>query len=369
MSVTNLLVEKLNGVFGSFVTGINAQNLTVDLWNGVIRHEQLKLKPEALAALKLPVTVLSGTVRRLEVRVPWSRLSTEPVVVEIDTVELLAATNYDLGHESLNALEERIRAAIEDKLQRTAEAEVARQESAVLQDTYLSRLGTRIVENMRIKLTNLHARFEDPGRGVGHPLAAGFVLQELSVQTVNADWDSAGGSYMDPSDDPTAARRKLLALTGLEIYWREVAEEELLVEKVVGGGVEIHDAFSQWDQTWFINALDDPGEIPPPPAPPLLLPPLRARSLTLCLADSLTRCLMFRGRSVWRWRRSQQRSPRRPPVVSPTGAAHLRRKVLWHAHCTLVVLRLQQQRRDARRTSRYGRRWRSQPFKRSQSRA
>ena len=262
MSVTNLLVEKLNGVFGSFVTGINAQNLTVDLWNGVIRHEQLKLKPEALAALKLPVTVLSGTVRRLEVRVPWSRLSTEPVVVEIDTVELLAATNYDLGHESLNALEERIRAAIEDKLQRTAEAEVARQESAVLQDTYLSRLGTRIVENMRIKLTNLHARFEDPGRGVGHPLAAGFVLQELSVQTVNADWDSAGGSYMDPSDDPTAARRKLLALTGLEIYWREVAEEELLVEKVVGGGVEIHDAFSQWDQTWFINALDDPGDEP-----------------------------------------------------------------------------------------------------------
>eukprot|EP01043_Picozoa_sp_COSAG02_P084854 COSAG02_NODE_22613_length_746_cov_1.581144_1_plen_112_part_01 len=112
MSVTNLLVDKLNGLFGSFVTGINTQNLTVELWNGIIKHENLKLKPEALAALKLPVTVLSGTVRRLEVRVPWTRLSTEPVVVEIDTVELLAATNYERGRETLNALQDLILAAI-----------------------------------------------------------------------------------------------------------------------------------------------------------------------------------------------------------------------------------------------------------------
>ena len=116
-SVTNMLVEKLNGIFGSFVEGISAQNLTVELWNGVIKHENLKLKPQALDALKLPLTVVSGTVRRLEVKVPWNRLSSEPVVVEIDTIELLAQTNYALGHETLSALEERIRAAIEAKVE------------------------------------------------------------------------------------------------------------------------------------------------------------------------------------------------------------------------------------------------------------
>jgi hypothetical protein len=56
--------------------------------------------------------VTSGTVRRVAITVPWHRLSSEPVVVEIDTVELLAATNYDLGHEALGELEQRIRGAI-----------------------------------------------------------------------------------------------------------------------------------------------------------------------------------------------------------------------------------------------------------------
>ena len=67
-------------------------------------------------------------MRRVAITVPWHRLSSEPVVVEIDTVELLAATNYDLGHEALGELEQRIRGAIEAKLQRVKEAETARQE-------------------------------------------------------------------------------------------------------------------------------------------------------------------------------------------------------------------------------------------------
>ena len=121
----------------------------------------------------------------------------------------------------------------------------------------MAKLGTRIVENMRIKLTNFHARFEDDGRGVGHPLAAGFVLSELSVQTADANWDTADGTYMDP-DGSTEARRKVLKMDGLEIYWRGVHRAELLTRRVVQGDVAIHEAFQKLDEDWFLNALDVP---------------------------------------------------------------------------------------------------------------
>lgn len=230
-SVTKMLVDKLNDIFGTFVEGIKTENLSVSLFAGTLVQENLSLKPEALLGLRLPLIVKSGTVRRVEISVPWHRLSSEPVVVEIDTVELLAATNYDLGHEALGELEQRIRGAIEAKLQRVKDAETARQESKVLDDSYMTKLLTRITENMRIKLTNFHVRFEDDGRGVSHPLAAGLVLSELSVQTADANWDTAGGTYMDP-DGSNEARHKLLKMEGLEIYWRGVHRAELLTNKL-----------------------------------------------------------------------------------------------------------------------------------------
>jgi hypothetical protein len=51
-SVTAMLVEKLNGIFGTFVTGISAENLTVSLFQGTLVQENLSLKPEALLGLR-----------------------------------------------------------------------------------------------------------------------------------------------------------------------------------------------------------------------------------------------------------------------------------------------------------------------------
>ena len=114
MSIKGLLIEKLQETFGRYVSGISPENLTVELLNGVIRQENLELRREALDGLKLPITVLSGRVGSLLVKVPWAHLSTQPVEVEIDTVELLAATNYELESEEAGSLAGRVKGAIAD---------------------------------------------------------------------------------------------------------------------------------------------------------------------------------------------------------------------------------------------------------------
>ena len=191
MSIKGLLIEKLQETFGRYVSGISPENLTVELLNGVIRQENLELRREALDGLKLPITVLSGRVGSLLVKVPWAHLSTQPVEVEIDTVELLATTNYALESEELGSLAGRVKSAIADKLKRVHEADLDRQTAEVFGDTYMQRLGLKIVENMHVSVTNLHLRFEDEERGCGKAVAAGVCMTELSIRTTDAEGNAA----------------------------------------------------------------------------------------------------------------------------------------------------------------------------------
>ncbi|CAN0031680.1 unnamed protein product, partial [Sphacelaria rigidula] len=51
----------------------------------------LKVNPQAVNQLRLPVTILDGTVKRLEVHIPWAQLGSKPVKVFIEGVCVLMA--------------------------------------------------------------------------------------------------------------------------------------------------------------------------------------------------------------------------------------------------------------------------------------
>ena len=258
MSIKGLLIEKLQETFGRYVSGISPENLTVELLNGVIRQENLELRREALDGLKLPITVLSGRVGSLLVKVPWAHLSTQPVEVEIDTVELLAATNYELESEEAGSLAGRVKGAIADKLRRVHDADLDRQTAEVFGDTYMQRLGLKIVENMHVSVTNLHLRFEDEERGCGKAVAAGVCMSELSIRTTDAEGNAASAHAEE------GARHKQLKMDGLEVYWRYPPPETLLLHKI-RAGVDVHDAFVSLGKEWeaeeqaALNSLDTPS--------------------------------------------------------------------------------------------------------------
>lgn len=74
---------------------------------------------------------------------PWRRLSTEPVKVEIDNVLLVATANTDLLDAELPGLAARLAAAVKGKLQSVVNAEIVRKAKAVStgEETMLERLG------------------------------------------------------------------------------------------------------------------------------------------------------------------------------------------------------------------------------------
>ena len=65
----------LNKYLGTYVAGIDKEKLKVSVWNGDVELRNLSLKPEALKAFKLPVTVKAGYLGKLTLRVQYFIIS------------------------------------------------------------------------------------------------------------------------------------------------------------------------------------------------------------------------------------------------------------------------------------------------------
>ncbi|CAM6084054.1 unnamed protein product [Calypogeia fissa] len=212
----------LDKYLGKFVKGLSKDALKISVWAGNVELTNMQLKPEALNALKLPIKVKAGFLGSVKLKIPWSRLGQEPVVVFLDRIFLLAepATNVD-GGDAGDAVQEA-------KMKRVTEAErklvEARGEEAMKQEvantSWLGSLISTIIGNLKLSISNIHIRYEDLESHPGHPFAAGVTLEKLAAVTVDENGKETfvtGGSldriqksaelqrlavYFDPDNEP-----------------------------------------------------------------------------------------------------------------------------------------------------------------------
>ena len=67
----------LNKYLGSYVYGLDPQSLKISVFKGDVQLNNLHLKPEALNALNLPITVKAGLLGSLTLKVTASRRAAE----------------------------------------------------------------------------------------------------------------------------------------------------------------------------------------------------------------------------------------------------------------------------------------------------
>ncbi|KAL6008541.1 hypothetical protein ACLOJK_034054 [Asimina triloba] len=149
----------LQKYLGNYVRGINKEALRISAWQGDVELKNMQLKPEALNALKLPVKVKAGFLGSVKLKVPWSRLGQEPVLVELDRIFVLVepATQVE-GHS-------------EDAVQEAKKARIREMEMKLLESR--QQLKTEVGLSLPI--------CSNPG----HPFAAGITLAKLSAVTVD----------------------------------------------------------------------------------------------------------------------------------------------------------------------------------------
>ena len=64
-----VLLYYLNQYLGRYVEGLDADSLRVSVWAGDVVLKNLKLRPEALKGLNLPITVRGGVLGTLRLKV------------------------------------------------------------------------------------------------------------------------------------------------------------------------------------------------------------------------------------------------------------------------------------------------------------
>ncbi|GAB4857735.1 hypothetical protein Ancab_015642 [Ancistrocladus abbreviatus] len=179
----------LQRYLGNYVRGLNKEALKISVWKGDVELTNMQLKPEALNALKLPIKVKAGFLGSVKLKVPWSRLGQDPVIVYLDRIFLLAEPATHVEGCSEDAVQEAKRNRIREMEMRLLEK--AQHMKTEVNKSWLGSLINTIIGNLKLSLSNIHIRYEDPESNHGHPFAAGVSLEKLSAFTVDDNGNEA----------------------------------------------------------------------------------------------------------------------------------------------------------------------------------
>ncbi|XP_031385571.1 uncharacterized protein LOC116199374 isoform X2 [Punica granatum] len=177
--VANLLQRYL----GNYVRGLNKEALKISVWRGDVELTNMQLKPEALNALKLPVKVKAGFLGSVKLKVPWSRLGQDPVLVYLDRIFLLAEPATQVEGSSEDAVQETKKTRVREMEMKLLER--SQQLKTEVNKSWLGSLISTIIGNLKLSISNIHIRYEDVESNPGHPFAAGVTLEKLTAVTVD----------------------------------------------------------------------------------------------------------------------------------------------------------------------------------------
>ncbi|KAF6135498.1 hypothetical protein GIB67_015351 [Kingdonia uniflora] len=173
----------LQKYLGNYVRGLNKEALKISVWQGDVELTNMQLKPEALNALNLPVKVKAGFLGSVRLKVPWSRLGQEPVLVYLDRIFILAEPATQVEGCSEDAVQEAKKNRVREMEARLLESR--QQLKSEMNTSWLGSLINTIIGNLKLSITNIHIRYEDLESNPGHPFAAGLTLDKLSALTVD----------------------------------------------------------------------------------------------------------------------------------------------------------------------------------------
>ncbi|KAM4708321.1 intermembrane lipid transfer protein VPS13A [Discoglossus pictus] len=221
MVFESVVVDVLNRFLGDYVVNLDTSQLKLGIWGGAVVLKNLEIKENALSQLDVPFKVKAGHIGKLDLKIPWKNLYTQPVEAVLDGVYLLivpiASIKYDSEKEEKQLLEAKQRELqrIEEAKQKVADQEKPKEEK---QDTFVEKLVTQVIKNLQVKISNIHIRYEDDITNQDCPLSFGVSLQNLSLQTADKNWNPC------LHDESAKLFYKVVRLDNLFAYWNVKSE-------------------------------------------------------------------------------------------------------------------------------------------------
>ena len=179
----------LQRLLGRYVAGLEKGNIRLKVWSGRVVLENLCLRQDALIGL-VPVHMVSGRINRLEMVVPWHKLGSLPVTLDLSGVYVLAtplnehiwrpeeeeARTWNKKAAALRTRGGELRELLE-KLQGSLTPE---KDDGALSPGLL----TRVLDNVQLTISDIHLRYEDR-TNTRVPCALGLRLHAVQIKAID----------------------------------------------------------------------------------------------------------------------------------------------------------------------------------------
>ncbi|XP_043387413.1 vacuolar protein sorting-associated protein 13D isoform X3 [Chelonia mydas] len=203
-----LVAWVLNTYLGKYVNNLNTDQLSVALLKGAVELENLPLKKDALKELELPFEVKAGFIGKITLQIPFYRPHVDPWVISISKLHLIGAPEKqeDFDEEREKLLEREHKKALLLALEEKWKKERQQKGESYWYSVTASAV-TRIVENIELKIQDVHLRFEDGITNPSQPFAFGVCIKNVSMQN----------AVNEPVEK--LMRKKQLDVADFSIYW------------------------------------------------------------------------------------------------------------------------------------------------------
>ncbi|XP_064107510.1 intermembrane lipid transfer protein VPS13D-like isoform X2 [Macrobrachium nipponense] len=213
----------LNNYLGKYLENLNTDQLSIGLLKGEVELENVPLRKDALRHLDMPVEVKAGFVGKVRLQIPVSRLRSEPWVIMFEQLYLVAGPVKldEFDEDAEEAATQGRKIAQLDGLEAAWRADQeALGEASHYASSYFSWLSygtsfmTNIIENIQLKIRDVHLRYEDNQSIMGQTFAFGLTVDSLALQSSDDHWIPRfvyGGNCK--------MAYKLLELNNMGVYW------------------------------------------------------------------------------------------------------------------------------------------------------
>jgi vacuolar protein sorting-associated protein 13A/C len=93
----------------------------------------------------------------------------------------------------------------------------------------MARLGKKVIDNLQLRIVNVHVRFEEgSSRTPSHNYAWGLTLEEISLTTTDAQWKP---SFIERTNEAADKLYKMLQVRKLNLYWESGTNGKLQLLK------------------------------------------------------------------------------------------------------------------------------------------
>ena len=214
MVFENLLAPLLERFLGQYIVDLPREQLRVGVWSGVVRLENVRLKPAAFDHLKLPFAVREGTIGLVELKLALKTVllsaRQHPFVITLDAISVTASPRAEDEWAAEPAAKRAL--ALKRAALAAAAAEIAatkkrkgRSSAPASSSAVLDALWAPLLDRLRLKVGSVHVRFADVpriGAVESHDTAAiGIRLDSLLVATPGVGDDERDRKPGEGGDD------------------------------------------------------------------------------------------------------------------------------------------------------------------------